>query len=137
MSKIGTGTRHTRTTIGRNAICPDKYVDARWLVGRNAAMIRLALFPLFQMAAPAQSQPVAPVVSGKFTDEDQIDFDGGLVDRQPQAIIGIRHVVWPPPTHSRPSIVVYVFTPDDLGRALAYGWADPGAVRLAIKQRWV
>ncbi|WP_288015498.1 hypothetical protein [Blastomonas sp.] len=55
----------------------------------------------------------------------------------PEAIIRIRNVVWPQPTRNRPSLVLYVFTPDDLDRAVAYGWADPGAVRVGINQRWM
>ncbi len=54
-----------------------------------------------------------------------------------EAIIRIRNVVWPPLTRNRPSLVLYVFTPDDSDRAVAYGWADPGAVRIGINQRWM
>ena len=62
---------------------------------------------------------------------------GGGDSGAPEAIIRIRNVVWPPPSRSRPSIVLYVFTPDDMDRAVAYGWADPGAVRVGINQRWM
>lgn len=62
---------------------------------------------------------------------------GGGDSGAPEAIIRIRNVVWPPPTRNRPSIVLYAFTPHDLDRAEAYGWADPGAVRMGINQRWM
>jgi hypothetical protein len=62
---------------------------------------------------------------------------GGGDSGAPEAIIRIRNVVWPPPTRNRPSLVLYVFTPDDMNRAVAYGWADPGAVRVGINQRWM
>jgi hypothetical protein len=62
---------------------------------------------------------------------------GGGDTGAPEAIIRIRHVVWPQPTRNRPSLVLYVFTPDDTERAVAYGWADPGAVRVGINQRWM
>lgn len=62
---------------------------------------------------------------------------GGGDTGAPEAIIRIRNVVWPQPSSNRPSIVLYVFTPDDMNRAVAYGWADPGAVRMGINQRWM
>lgn len=62
---------------------------------------------------------------------------GGGDSGAPEAIIRIRNVVWPPPTRNRPSLVLYVLTPDDMDRAVAYGWADPGAVRIGINQRWM
>ncbi|AOF99448.1 hypothetical protein BSY18_3076 [Blastomonas sp. RAC04] len=62
---------------------------------------------------------------------------GGGNSGAPEAIIRIRNVVWPQPTRNRPSLVLYVFTPDDTHRAVAYGWADPGAVRVGINQRWM
>lgn len=62
---------------------------------------------------------------------------GGGDTGAPEAIIRIRNVVWPQPTRNRPSLVLYVFTPDDTDRAVAYGWADPGAVRVGINQRWM
>lgn len=62
---------------------------------------------------------------------------GGGDSGAPEAIIRIRNVVWPPPTRNRPSPVLYVFTPDDIDRAVAYGWADPAAVRTGINQRWM
>ncbi|WP_146215305.1 hypothetical protein [Blastomonas natatoria] len=62
---------------------------------------------------------------------------GGGDSGAPEAIIRIRNVVWPPPSRNRSSIVLYVFTPDDMNRAVAYGWADPGAVRVGINQRWM
>ena len=62
---------------------------------------------------------------------------GGGDTGAPEAIIRLRNVVWPQPSSNRPSIVLYVFTPDDMNRAVAYGWADPGAVRVGINQRWM
>lgn len=32
--------------------------------------------------------------------------------------------------------MLYVFTPDDTHRAVAYGCASPGAIRIGINQRW-
>lgn len=34
-------------------------------------------------------------------------------------------------------ILPILFTPDDTDRALAYGWADPGEVRIGINKRWI
>lgn len=62
---------------------------------------------------------------------------GGGDSGAPEAIVRIRNVVWPRPSSNRPAIVLYVFTPDDMNRAVAYGWADPGAVRVGINQRWM
>lgn len=62
---------------------------------------------------------------------------GGGNSGAPEATIRIRNVVWPPPTRNRPSLVLYVFAADDMTRAVAYGWADPGAVRVGINQRWM
>ncbi len=62
---------------------------------------------------------------------------GGGESGAPEAIIRIRNVVWPQPSRNRPSLVLYVFTPDDMERAVAYGWADPGAIRIGINQRWM
>lgn len=62
---------------------------------------------------------------------------GGGDTGAPEAIIRIRNVVWPEPTRNRPSLVLYVFTPDDTSRAVAYGWADPDAIRIGINLRWM
>lgn len=62
---------------------------------------------------------------------------GGGDTGAPEAIIRIRNVVWPQPSRNRPSLVLYVFTPDDMERAVAYSWADPGAIRIGINQRWM
>ena len=62
---------------------------------------------------------------------------GGGETGAPEAIIRLRNVVWPQPSRNRPSIVLYVFTAEDPDRAVAYGWADPGAIRVGINQRWM
>ena len=55
----------------------------------------------------------------------------------PEVIIHIRNVVWPAPTRNHPSMVLYVFNPADMERAVAYGWATPGAVSIGINQCWM
>jgi hypothetical protein len=54
----------------------------------------------------------------------------------PQAVLRMRNVVWPSGPN-RPSLVLYVHTPDSPERAVSYAWADPGAARIGINLRWM
>lgn len=62
-------------------------------------------------------------------------FGGGDTGAKP-AIIKVRNVVWPTGPN-KPSVVLYVYTPDDQEKAVAYSWADPGATRVGINLRWM
>lgn len=55
----------------------------------------------------------------------------------PPVVIRMRHVVWPPPSTNRPSLVLYVHRPDSPDRAESYSWADPDARMVGINLRWV
>lgn len=59
-------------------------------------------------------------------------------DETPPQRVGLkmRNAVWPY-GRSRPSLVLYVYKPDDLDRAASYAWAEPNAVRLGINLRWM
>jgi|FEC22Drversion2_1045045.scaffolds.fasta_scaffold00813_4 hypothetical protein len=46
----------------------------------------------------------------------------------------MRSVVWPSGPN-QPSLVLYVLTPEGGERAVAYSWADPGALRLGLNIR--
>ncbi len=65
----------------------------------------------------------------------RVAFGGGDTGARP-AIIKIRNVVWPSGPN-KPSVVLYVYTPDDPEKAVAYSWADPGAARVGINLRWM
>ena len=57
-------------------------------------------------------------------------------------IIRMRNVVWPPKpdgsaNNNRPSLVLYVHTPDEPDKAVSYVWADPDAARIGINLRWM
>ena len=53
-----------------------------------------------------------------------------------EAVIRMRNVVWPS-GNNRPSLVLYIHTPDAPDHAVSYAWADPGAARIGINLRWV
>jgi hypothetical protein len=55
----------------------------------------------------------------------------------PPVVIRMRHVVWPPPSTNRPSLVLYVHRPESPDRAESYSWADPDARMVGINLRWV
>jgi hypothetical protein len=55
----------------------------------------------------------------------------------PAVVLRLRNVVWPPPASNRPSLVLYVHTPDEPNRAVSYSWADPAAKLIGINLRWV
>lgn len=50
--------------------------------------------------------------------------------------IELRNVVWPY-GNNRPSLTLYVYTPEDERRAVAYSWADPQAERIGLNTRAV
>jgi hypothetical protein len=54
-------------------------------------------------------------------------------------ILRMRNVSWSGSARSanRPSLVLYVHTPDDPERAVSYVWSDPGAARLGVNLRWM
>lgn len=49
-------------------------------------------------------------------------------------ILRMRNVVWPKGPN-QPSIVLYVDRPEEPGKAISYGWADPDAKRVGINLR--
>jgi hypothetical protein len=59
------------------------------------------------------------------------------VDGAPAAEFRLRNVVWPAPSRNRPSLTLYVHTPDQQNRAVSYSWADPAAKLIGINLRWV
>ena len=59
------------------------------------------------------------------------------VDGAPGVVLRLRSVAWPPPSRNRPSLVLYVHTPDEPNRAVSYSWADPAAQLIGINLRWV
>ena len=58
-------------------------------------------------------------------------------DNAPGVVLRMRNVVWPEPSPNRPSLVLYVHSPDEPDKALSYSWADPGARMLGINLRWM
>jgi hypothetical protein len=62
---------------------------------------------------------------------------GGAALGAPGVVLRVRNVVWPPPATNRPSLVLYVHTPDEPNRAVSYSWADPAAKLIGINLRWV
>lgn len=62
-------------------------------------------------------------------------FGGGTTGAKATEI-KVRNVIWPSGLN-RPSLVLYVFTPDAPDKAVAYSWADPGATRIGINLRWM
>ncbi len=52
-------------------------------------------------------------------------------------VIRMRNVVWPAGNSNRPSLVMYIHSPDEPDKALSYVWADPGAARIGINLRWM
>lgn len=55
----------------------------------------------------------------------------------PAVVLRMRNVVWPAPSPNRPSLVLYVHSPDAPDKALSYSWADPAARMLGINLRWM
>ncbi len=56
-------------------------------------------------------------------------------DAEP-AVLRMRNVAFPSGPN-RPSLVLYVHTPDEPERAVSYAWADPDAKRVGINLRWM
>ena len=59
---------------------------------------------------------------------------GGRVESRVEGAPG---VVLRPPSRNRPSLVLYVHTPEEPDRAVSYSWADPAAQLIGINLRWV
>ncbi len=57
-------------------------------------------------------------------------------DGAPAAVIRMRNVVWPSGTN-RPSLVLYIHTPDAPDREVSYAWADPNAAPVGVNLRWI
>lgn len=54
-------------------------------------------------------------------------------------VLRMRNVTWSESARAsnRPSLVLYVHTPDDPDHAISYVWSDPGAARLGVNLRWM
>jgi hypothetical protein len=61
---------------------------------------------------------------------------GGGDSGAPVAIVRMRNVIWPSGPN-KPSLVLYVHTPDQPDHAVSYSWADPVAKRIGINLRWM
>ena len=62
-------------------------------------------------------------------------FGGGDAGA-PAVVLRMRNVIWPSGS-SRPSLVLYIHTPDAPDKAVSYSWADPGAKTIGINLRWM
>lgn len=60
---------------------------------------------------------------------------GGDTGAKP-LVLRMRNVVWSEGPN-RPSLVLYVHTPDAPDKAVSYSWADPDAKRIGINLRWM
>ena len=65
----------------------------------------------------------------------RVQFGGGD-SGAPPVVLRMRNVIWPSGTN-RPSLVLYVHTPDNPDHAVSYAWADPDAKRIGINLRWM
>ena len=65
----------------------------------------------------------------------RVSFGGGATGA-PQVVLRMRNVIWPA-GQSRPSLVLYVHTPEAPDKAVSYSWADPGAKIIGINLRWM
>lgn len=61
---------------------------------------------------------------------------GGGATGAPEATLKMRNVVWPSGPN-RPSLVLYVLTPEGGERAVSYSWADKDAKTVGINLRWM
>ena len=63
---------------------------------------------------------------------------GGVAGVKP-VVLRMRNVTWSGSGRSsnRPSLVLYIHTPDQPDHAVSYVWADPGAARLGVNLRWM
>lgn len=54
-------------------------------------------------------------------------------------ILRMRNVTWTGSARAanRPSLVLYIHTPDQPDKAVSYVWADPGAARIGVNLRWM
>ena len=65
----------------------------------------------------------------------RVSFGGGDSGAR-TATLRMRNVVWPSGP-SRPSLVLYVHTPESGERAVGYSWADKDAKTVGINLRWM
>jgi hypothetical protein len=65
----------------------------------------------------------------------RVSFGGGTTGA-PAATLRMRNVVWPT-GNNRPSLVLYVHTPEGGERAVSYSWADKDAKTVGINLRWM
>lgn len=61
---------------------------------------------------------------------------GGEASGATEVILRMRNIVWASGPN-RPSIILYVHTPDAPERALSYVWGDPDVGRLGVNLRWM
>ena len=61
---------------------------------------------------------------------------GGPGAGSPPVILRMRNVIWPSGPN-RPSLVLYVHTPDQPDHAVSYSWADSEAKTVGINLRWM
>lgn len=61
---------------------------------------------------------------------------GGGDSGAPETILRMRNVIWPSGPN-RPSLVLYVHTPNAPDRAVSYSWADKDAKTVGINLRWM
>ena len=64
---------------------------------------------------------------------------GAGVEGVKPVVIRMRNVTWAgsKSASNRPSLVLYVHTPDEPDKAISYVWGDEGAARLGINLRWM
>jgi hypothetical protein len=100
------------------------------------------------VAIPKDEPRADGEVAWHFTNNIKLHDQGGRVlvggpdSGTKPVVIRMRNVVWPPKADgsansNRPSLVLYVHTPDEPDRAVSYVWADPDAARIGINLRWM
>ena len=65
----------------------------------------------------------------------RVQFGGADVGTKP-VVLRMRNVIWPTGAN-KPSLVLYVHTPDNPDHAVSYSCADPDAKRIGINLRWM
>jgi hypothetical protein len=123
--------------------------DARGACTPETNVTRIAAEGITFGATAGQAQilrrarPVTCSVDWFFAQDVKIHDQGGRavvgkdVAGLKPLIIRMRNVVWPAGNRNRPSLVLYVHTPDEPDKAVSYVWADPEAKRIGINLRWM
>ena len=93
-------------------------------------------------AIPKETKKADGSIDWFFAQNVKIHDQGGraiigkdVADVKP-VVIRMRNVVWPS-GNNRPSLVLYIHTPDEPDKAVSYVWADPDAARIGINLRWM